>query len=400
MTNNTHRGVVIYCGILLSISAFSVDITLPFFDRMAATLGEPIDAMRATITLYIASIGIGQLFFGPLADRYGRKLPLAGGLLVFLLGALVAATAQSLEQLLAGRVLQGLGAAAAPVVARAIIRDLFDGAALARSMALASGIFSIGPIVGPLIGVLLVSVGGNWRFVFLGMAVYVSVLLLVLLRLPETLTERRPDALHPRRLLHNTRRVLAHRQSAWFMLANTIMLASMLLILSIMPIIYVERYGISGAAFALLFALHGTGIIAGQWLNHRLIAHVGIVRSALYAGIVTIIATALMLLVSLAGADSPLILTALVVLFAVGFLCVISNTISMILLPHGDIAGFTSSLQGAVAQVVGSALAALLSVFIGGALIPWAASLLGIALVVTAMMALWKPEKDAIESEH
>lgn len=390
MSAKPHRGVVIYCGILLSLTAFSVDITLPFFDLMVADLDSSLASMQSTVTVYIACLGIGQLIFGPLADRIGRKPALAVGLILFVLGSVIAALAHSLDTVLVGRVLQGIGGAAAPVIARAILRDLFDGESLAQNMALAMGIFSIGPLIGPLLGVALVSLGGSWRFIFAGMALYAVSLLLVLSRLPETLAVKKPDALNPGQLFGDAKRVLMDPQSRHFLLINAIMLSSMIVILSMMPLIYIHRFGVSGTLFALLVSVHAVGIIVGQFINHRLIARIGIVSAALWAAWVTAIAGALIVSFSLLDWINPYGLSALVTLFAVGFLCVMSNSVSMILSRHGEIAGFTSSFLGATSQIFASVAAWLLGLFIVANLSLWGLTLTGISAVVLLMLYRWR----------
>ena len=275
MNARTGRVIVVYCGVLLSIAAFSVDITLPFFASMSFELNAELSKLALTVSVFIGSLGVGQLIFGPISDRFGRKPALASGLVIFLLGSLLAMQSDSLRTLLLARVVQGIGAGAAPAVARAVMRDLFSGRELARNLAVASAVFSIGPIIGPLLGVALVAAGGSWRFVFVGMATYVVILLLILVWLPETLAARQSDALNPGRLLINTRTVFGHPQARYFITINAIMLSTMLLILSVLPVIYAREFGISGAGFAYFFAVHGLGIIVGQTINHRLIAHSG-----------------------------------------------------------------------------------------------------------------------------
>jgi len=164
------RGIVIYCGFLLSISAFSIDITLPLFSHIAADLGVTLSQVAQTVTVYVACMGVGQFFFGPLSDRLGRRAALRIGLSLFLLGAGLAMLAPSFEVLLLARALQGIGGAVAPVVARAVLRDLYSGRDLSRAMALATGIFSVGPLIGPLLGGTLALLGGDWRVVLIPVA--------------------------------------------------------------------------------------------------------------------------------------------------------------------------------------------------------------------------------------
>jgi len=375
--------IVIYCGFLLSISAFSIDITLPLFLQISAQLQVSLPEMAQTVTVFIACMGAGQFVFGPLSDRVGRRVALLVGLSIFLLGAALALFASSFSLLLFARGLQGFGGAVAPVVARAIVRDLYSGRELARAMALATGIFSIGPIVGPLLGGTLASVGGDWRIVFIGMFVYVLVLLLGLIRLPETLAEPQLDALKPATLMRNTRRVLSNQQSRFYLFISTTMLTSMILIVSLAQPIYASEFGVTGLTFALLFAIHGTGIIIGQIINHRLIDRLGEVRTAICAAVMTTTASTLILVFSWMQWINAAWLTFFIFLFAIGFLAVLSTSISLVLGPHGPIAGFTASLHGAVSQIGAGVFAATISSFIPVRVGWW-----GMALAVVSFFVL------------
>lgn len=351
------RALVIFCGLLLTLGAFSVDITLPFFGPMRETFGTTDAAVQATVTLYVGSIGIGQLVFGPLSDRFGRRPAIAAGLAVYLLGALISLLSSSIEGMLLGRAVQGVGAAAGPVVSRAILRDLFSGRQLAQNMAVATGIFSLGPIFAPLIGVGIAHAGGSWRSVFVGMLGLALVLLAGLWRAPETLRERRLDALRVSSLLAQTRALFAHPQSRHFLLLGPVAQSTMLSIVAGMPRVFEHEYGVTGALFAVLFALHGPGIIIGQTANHRLIARLGAARTALLASFVMLAASAL-----ITGFAALQWLTAygfsfLVFVFAIGYLIVMANAASMTLDPHPVNAGFTSSFLGFFTQVPGAMLA-------------------------------------------
>lgn len=190
------RGIVVYCGLLMSLSAFSIDITLPFFSRIADSLGMPLTSMPMTVTVLLLFLGLMQMVFGPVSDRYGRRPALITGLCIFLIGALVAGLSSNFTLLIIGRALQGIGASAAFVTSRSILRDLSSGADLARQMSLATAIFSVGPIVAPLLGALVILIGGEWRWVFAAMLIYAAVLLFIVLAyLPETNQRRNPRAL-------------------------------------------------------------------------------------------------------------------------------------------------------------------------------------------------------------
>ncbi len=351
------RALVVYCGLLLTLGSFSVDITLPFFRAMREAFGSTDAAVQATVTLYVGCIGIGQLIFGPLSDRFGRRPAIAVGLGIYLLGALISLLAGSIEQMLLGRAIQGVGAAAGPVVSRAILRDLFNGRQLAQNMALATGIFSLGPILAPLIGVAFAQAGGTWRSVFAGMLGLALLMLAGLWRAPETLSARRPDALRLASLLAQTRALLAHPQSRHFLLLGPIAQSSMLSIVAGMPRVFEREYGVTGALFAVLFALHGFGIIIGQTANHRLIVRLGAARTALMAALIMLAASALIAGFAALHWLTPYRFAFFVFVFAIGYLIVMANAASMTLDPHPGMAGFTSSFLGFSTQVPGAMLA-------------------------------------------
>ena len=150
----------------MTLSSISVDIMLPAFGIMSTDLGASMPWVQGTIPAFLIASAFGQLIYGPLSDRYGRKPVLALGLIVFIAGAAMAAFGSTITQVLLGRAVQGFGVAAGPVLARAILRDTFSGAKLAQAMAGSMGIFAIGPIVAPLLGFAIVALL-DWRSIFL-----------------------------------------------------------------------------------------------------------------------------------------------------------------------------------------------------------------------------------------
>jgi DHA1 family bicyclomycin/chloramphenicol resistance-like MFS transporter len=386
------RWIVAYCGVLMSISSFAVDITLPSFPAMVDDLDAPFELVQWTITSYMIGAGLGQLVWGSMSDRFGRRPALAAGLALFLVGCLGAALASSIELMLACRVLQGLGAASAIVSSRAIIRDRFSGEALARNLALATAIFAVGPIFAPLLGAGVAALAG-WRFIFLGLSVFAGGLLIVLVRLPETLPARAPDAMRLAVFLQRSRRLLTHSQSCYFIFLSAAVMASMLLILASTPRIYEHSFGLSGTAFAFYFAFHGLGIVLGQAANRRLIRGVGIVNAMILANLVLVASVSLMLAAIFAGVMSAILMTALITLFATSYLIVYSNAAAMVLDPHGDIAGFTAAFYGFVSQIGSALLVSVLVLLTGESVTGFAAALLAICLVSLGALLYWRERR-------
>lgn len=380
--------IVVYCGVLMSISSFAIDITLPSLPDIVARLDAPYATVQWSITAYLGSAGIAQIVWGPASDRFGRKPVMAAGLSLFLVGCVVAALAPSIGWLLAGRVVQGFGAAAAIVLARAILRDLYSGQELARSLALGMAIFAVGPMLAPLAGA-AVGVFFGWRAVFVLLGILGLALLLPLLWMRETLAERSPHAMRPAVMRARIIRLFAHPQSRYFLLLSVPVMAIMVFNLSALPRVYDLSFGVTGVAFALLVALHGVGIVIGQLTNRRLIPIFGTVPAMLAANVVLLVSAGLILAFTLAGWISAYLMTGLLIFFTLGYLVMFSNSAAMVLDPHGDIAGFAAAVFGVVSQIGAALLVTLLVVFAGGSVLAYTLVLLGICSVTFVFTALW-----------
>ncbi|MFN3764849.1 MAG: Bcr/CflA family efflux MFS transporter [Aliihoeflea sp.] len=385
----TPRAIVVYCGVLMSISSFTVDITLPSFPDIVAELDTRYALVQWTIAIYMLAAGIAQLVWGPASDRYGRRVTLACGLAVYLAGCLLGALAPTIELLLAARALQGLGAAAAIVLARTILRDLFSGQELGRNLALASAIFAVGPILAPLVGAAIATPFG-WRAIYGFLAIFGIGLIAALWRMPETIGEKVPEATRPAVLARRFKRLFIHPQSRRFLIVSAVIMSSMLMILSALPRLYEANFAVTGPAFAMFFALHGIGIIIGQVLNRRIIPVLGIVRAMLLANAILIVAALLVLVVTFSGLVSAPLLTAIMILFATSYLVVFSNGAAMVLDPHGDIAGFAASLYGFVSQIGGAAITLVTVVLVGDSLVAFGLALLAICGTSAIMVFDWQ----------
>lgn len=383
------RAIIIYCGLLMSVGAFSIDITLPSFPDMEVELATNTTLVQWTITAFLITAGFGQLVWGGVADKHGRKPTLAIGLSLYLAGCLMAALAPNIEMLLGGRALQGFGAAAAMVCSRAIIRDLFSGDELARGLALATAIFAAGPIIAPLAGGLIAEFSG-WRVIFVLLSIYAGTLLLVLLRLPETNQSKTADATRLTVILRRSRRLITHPQSRHFLAFAAIINSSIILILASLPAIYDVHFGITGLLFSLFFAVHGLGIIVGQIFNRRLISAYGPMTAMIWGGFVLVASAAMMLLGGVTGLIGAYSMSALFVLFATSYLIVYANSTAMVLDPHGDMAGFAASFFGFVSQVGASILASILFLFIGSSIVVFAVCLLAVCAASLAGNLWWQ----------
>jgi DHA1 family bicyclomycin/chloramphenicol resistance-like MFS transporter len=383
--------LIAFCGLLLSVSAFSCDITLPAFFSMQRELGTSIELVQAVVPIFLMAQAIGQMAFGPVSDRFGRRPVIVAGLGLYLAGTTIALLAQSIGAVHVGRAAQGFGSACGIAVGRAVLRDVSQGPALAQAMALAMAIFALGPISAPLVGYGLVALGG-WRAIFLGMALFASCLLAVaLLRFKETNEKLDADALRPGRLLHSLGRIATNRQSRYFMLVAAATQFGIISFVSNAPRFFKSAFGIEGLQFALLFAATGLGIILGQIANNRVIAELGVLATTRVAALVLLVVTGLMAALSLMGALPGWLFVCLMFSFNTSFLVVMANAASLVIDPHREIAGFASSAYGFFTQITASAVAILTVPLYDGALLPWALSMLGVTAVVSAALMAYRP---------
>jgi len=381
--------IVVFCGFLMSLTAFSIDISLPLFKVMSDGLGAPLEKLPLTITFYIAMLGTGQLLFGSLSDRYGRRRILIIGMIIFICGAILAALSNSLTSLLIARALQGFGAASPYVLSRAIIRDLYEGPELAKKMAIATGLFSVGPLMAPLIGAMILEIGGNWRWVFVVMAIYCGGMLYVLKRMPETNQSPNKNATQLATIVQNAKAVIQTKQSRIFIGINAIAAVSMILIISTAPSIYANTFGISGTAFALYFAIHGLGIIIGQYANHYLIERINVVPTTMVAAAVMIFASLCISAFTIFGFLSVWTVTLSLTIFAFGFLAVVANTTSMVLHSHRHIIGFTAAFMGTITSLFSGFASSVIALFVQHNILLWSLSIAATSTIALALLVNW-----------
>jgi MFS transporter, DHA1 family, multidrug resistance protein len=390
------RALIAFCGLLLALNAFSCDILLPAFMVIQRDLAAPIERVQSVIPLFLLAAGLGQLVFGTLSDRFGRRPVILFGLCLYLTGTCLCLFAPTIGVLQAGRVLQGFASACGVVVARAVLRDTHSGAELGRAMAFAMAIFSFGPIVAPLLGMALITWFGGWRGAFLGMAAFgIGLLAVGAWRLQET--NRAPDdtALELPRLLSASMTILSHPQSRYFLAIAGVLNFAIVSTVSNAPRIYASAFGVTGFAFAAAFAATALGIIFGQILNARVIGRHGILRSTRLAAVTMLSVAAILCVGAYAAWLNALTFTLLIFIFNASFLIVMANSISLVIDPHRTIAGLASSLYGFISQTIGSLLTLLTVPLFRGDVFLWATGQLVVTVIVMVALLFYRPRSRA-----
>ena len=379
----------LYCGLMLSISAFSTDILLPALLDMSRDLGVSAQQLQMSVPAYMVGLGLAHPLFGVLADRIGRKQAIFVGLALYMLGTIVMALSSQIGAILAARVLQGFGAAAAPVVCRAMIRDRFRGNDLAQNMAIASMFFALGPMIAPLLGHVINQLAG-WRALFGFLLLFSMFMFWATARQAETLPQGQRRKIEWQSIRADVAAIFSNQQSRYFIIASAFCSATILSFLTQAPIVYERDLGASSGLFAKMFAISATGIIIGQIINHRLIALIGALRSALAASMLIALTAIIILVTSLTGALTLIGLSALMFVFNMAYLIVYSNFVSLALDPHGERAGLAAALFGLVGYIGGSLLAASIAWLSHGQLKGWSMGFAVLAVVILFSCLHWQ----------
>ncbi len=380
-------GFGLYCGLLLSVNAFSIDILLPSFAAIESELNATLQQVQWIVPVYMLAAGLGNPLFGLWSDRAGRKPVLIGGLLLFCVGSLLCAYATTIAALLTGRFLQGFAAASAMVICRAMMRDRFSGVTLAQNMAIASMFFALGPMIAPLVGYLVYSWLG-WRAVFGALVLFGATMLAATVMQKETLDESsRKHGLNS--VATDMLAIYQNSQSRHFIVLSCFCTAMIFTFLSHAPHFYINNLGATEGQFSLLFAVLSIGIIAGQLLNHRLIKSLGAVVTAYRAALMVFIVTLCLLAFIATGAISLILFSVLMLVFNFFYLVVFSNFLSLCMDPHGTRAGTASAMYGFSSFVGGAVLSMVIGFAADGDILRWAFCFMVLALTIAMGARHW-----------
>jgi DHA1 family bicyclomycin/chloramphenicol resistance-like MFS transporter len=344
---------------LAAIAPLSVDMPLPALPRIAEGLGAEVAGTQLVISAFLFGFAIAQLAYGPLSDRYGRRPIVLGGLALYLAAGIACAFAPSIDWMVGGRFAQGLGACAAPVVARAVVRDLHDGARAARILSLITTGMSLAPILAPIVGAYVV-IGFDWRAIFVVLAATAAALIAATgTMLAETNRGIGAAPLSLGRMLANYWRILTLHRFAVFAVPVASMSAGLLSFLSGAPFVLIQLYDVGADGFALCFAIVMAGQISGAMLSARFAARLGIERAVLLGLGISALGGLLMAGLAWAGVAGVAAFVGPMAVFMLGNGFVQPNATAGALQPFPHIAGSASALIGFI-QFASGALAGVL----------------------------------------
>jgi len=369
------RESVVLLAALMSLNAIGIDAMLPALPAIAHSLGaSAANEQQLVIISYMIGFGVGQLFWGPLADRFGRRPLLVAGLLLFALFTLGCVVATSFPLFIAGRVAMGAAAASTRVLVTAIIRDLFEGEAMARVMSLVFMVFMVVPVLAPSVGqaVLLI---GPWQAIFGALMLYAGVLLgWALIRLPETLHPEDQRSLDIGSVLETTRLVLLDRLAVGYTLASTALFGALSAYVASIQQIVADAFHAT-QWLPLVFAACAAPMSAAAFTNSRIVGRFGLRRVG-HAGMIGfLLIGGAHWMVARAGDESLGLFIIMQGAALVAFALCSSNFSTLAMTNMGAFAGTASSIQGVIGTIGGALIGLAIGQAFDGTVVPFLAGM-------------------------
>ncbi|WP_017220314.1 Bcr/CflA family multidrug efflux MFS transporter [Moritella dasanensis] len=359
-----------FLALLSALTPLAVDMYLPAMPNIASDFNVSIEIIQTTLSTYLLGFAIGQLFYGPLADSYGRKPVLICGLVTYLIASIGIVYGDSIEQFKWLRLLQAIGGGAASVVVSSLLRDLFSGSMFSKMMSYVVLSMTLAPLVAPLIGAQLL-VWFSWPSIFVVLAILTSVCLLVsYLGIKETLPKERRVAFNLSQVFSNYWLILRNRKVLGLMLCGAFNVSGMFAFLTASPFVYIEYFGIDAQDYGYLFACNILGMMVVTWVNAKIVMRFGY-QQILRAGI--IISAVVSVLFWLVNANLTFGLIGLV-MSTVAYISLISligsNVMTGVLAEFPHISGTASALAATIRFGFGAISGLVISILHDGTPLP------------------------------
>ncbi len=367
--------------VLVAFAALSVDIAIPVVNTFVAAFNTSSAAAQLTLSVFVLAFAATHLVAGPLSDRLGRRPVLIGGAALYTLASLACVFAQSIDELIAARFLQGIGCCAGPVVGRAIVRDVYGGERAAKVLAYMATVMGFVPGIAPIVGGVLVEAFG-WRAIFVALLCFGAAAFLgCLFVLDETNKWRDPAALRPRRLAGNYVSFLGERSFLAYVAATGFTYAAMLSFHSLSAFVLIDQMGVRTANYGYWFLGIVLGFVSGTFTAGRLHGRVG-ANQVITMGLAIALAGAVLLAaLGWARIDAPLAVIGPMMLFMYGAGFVFPNAAAGAIAPYQTKAGAASALLGFLQFTAGAVIATLVTRFHDGTQVTLVTGVLACALL-------------------
>lgn len=379
-------------GMLAGMGPLSVDMYLASLPDMGRLLEAPMSQVQLTISFYLFGFATAQVLYGPLSDRHGRKPVLLTALAIYLMATLACALATSIEALIAARFVQAVGASGAIVLARTVVRDMYDGVQIARELSRLASIMALAPLVAPLFGGILQTAFG-WRSNFIALVLFgVLATGMVALLLPETLRQRAPEPVSPMSIVRSYRRFLGDRRFVVYLGIAICCMSGLFAWISTAAFVLQDMYGLTALVFGFSFAIGSSGYLVGTIIAARVVTRWGSGKTMGFGALGMATGGIASLLVVWLGRHEALGMVIAVGIYMIGMGLVWPQAQAGALLPFPDRAGAASSLLGFLTQTNSAIVGAVLGHILGATAWPFA---IAFALAGCGALVLWALTREA-----
>ncbi|MCG9970241.1 multidrug effflux MFS transporter [Christiangramia crocea] len=372
--------ILLVLGTLIALGPFSIDAYLPGFASIAVEFNTSISQIGLTLTSYFIGISIGQLAYGPIMDKFGRKRPLLIGLGIYFLSAISCMYSPNLEWLIVSRFFLAIGAAAGMVAAKAMVRDIFPVNEVAGAISVLMLIMGGAPIIAPTVGSFIIDAFG-WEMIFLFLAGFSLLMIISVTRfLPESIVPDKEVDLKPKQVAIKYFGILTHSKFWSFAFAGSFAIGAMFAYISGAPKLFMGNFDLSQKEFGLLFGLNAGGLILGSQINRFFLRKFSALQITLFNSVVLVILSFLFLINSIVEMGFiPTAVLIFLMLFLLGFQN--PNTTALSLEPFEKKAGRASALIGSLKMILGAFTSFLISLFHSNSSVPLALILLSCLLI-------------------
>ena len=389
MIRSDSRVLVALLGAMTALTALAIDMSLPALPALSAEFVATPERVQLTLSLFIIGYAIGQLFHGPLSDRFGRKPILIAGLVIYVGASIVCALSPSIDLLIAARLVMGIGGCVGPVLARAVVRDYFSGPHAAQMFSSLTAVFALAPLVAPTVGGWLL-VHLSWRAIFVVLALFAGTLFVVIIfGFAESLKTPDADALRFGRLARNYQTFLTSRICLGYALLNGLCWAGIFAFLSASPFVFIDIYGVAPEHYGYYFASAAVALVIGALSNKRLLRRHGHERVLRWGLIATVAGGAAVLIACATRWGAAAGVMAGFMVYIWGQAVVAPNALAAALEPIPHMAGTGAALMGAVQMGTGALAGYAVDALYDGTPVPMGAVILAMALATAGIyMAL------------
>lgn len=367
----------------MAFTSLSTDIYLPAMTAMQNDLGGHVEL---TVTGFVVGFAIGQLFWGPITDSFGRKIPLFIGTILFIIGSIGCALSTSMHMVVLWRILQAIGACTGPMISRAMIRDLYSSQKAAQMLSTLMMIMAVAPIIGPLLGGILLKVH-SWKLIFWFMSVIGIILFFSVNYLPESLPKSKQRELSLKQSFNNYIFLLSSKKFMTYTLSVTFFYLAVYAFITASSNIYMNFYHVSAEVYSLLFGVNIIGVSLMSMVNRTLVRHFSLTKLLAFSTSIAFLFTIILVIMSKTNMFGiwGVIIPMFCFFSTNGIVAACSNAKALASIPN-EVAGSAAAILGAFQYGSGIIPSILLAIFTDDS--PFTMSLIiSIAIFFSAVMA-------------